>query len=116
MKKVAMIFVVSCAISLMGGYYAGWSRGIHHNDLLVGRVLNGLSATLRGESLKVAMSAIDALAAADSAAARAALSKYARIQATIVKKCADDPLCRQYTMSPLPDDALVDRARRIEQF
>jgi hypothetical protein len=71
---------------------------------------NGVSASLRGESLKVAISAIDALAAANSAAARATLLKYARIQVTIVRECADDPRCRQHTMSPLPDDALVERA------
>src|ERR1700731_2249984 len=112
-KTVVVTFVVSCSVCLLGGYYAGWSRGMHQNDLLVGKVINGVSASLRGESLKVAISAIDMLAAADSAAARATLLKYARIQATIVKECADDPHCRQYTMSPLPDDAMVERARRI---
>jgi hypothetical protein len=111
--RLVMVALLASSVCLVGGYYFGSVQGRSKMDLACGRMMGGLSASIRTESLRVSVAAADALAAGDDKRAQTSLSQFARIQAKIIQQCADDTTCTPIGI-PLPDKAFLEHAGNIQ--
>jgi hypothetical protein len=104
---VGVIFGLALAI---GGYTLGFYKAKQEMEGFAGNLVSGVSASIRGESISLLLSAAEAMKHPEQQEAQRALRRYARSQALAVKECASDKTCASLASQPLPESALIEQA------
>lgn len=74
-------------------------------DRFAGDLVNGVSASVRADSLQVVGAALNDLRESRAVDAEARLKRFARLQAKVISECARDSECSKLTGKPLPSIA-----------
>ncbi|MDR3452013.1 MAG: hypothetical protein P4L96_04305 [Rhodoferax sp.] len=110
MKITTVVGLLVSVSLLLVSYATGFYQGKKAEDSFCGDLVSGISASIRGESLPLILSAVDALTYPEQQNTRNALLRYAHIQASVVKECAASQPCASLTGQPLPSESIVQRA------
>ena len=107
--SVAVGIVVGLALAI-GGYTLGFYKAKQEMDAFAGNLVSGVSASIRGESISLLLSAAESMTYPEQREVQAALLRYARSQAMAVKECASNKVCASLASQPLPEAAVVEKA------
>jgi hypothetical protein len=110
MKINLSLAAAALLATAVGSYVLGFYRGKEAMDGFAGNLISGISATIRGESLPILLSAADALKYPEQQEVQKTLRRYARTQASVVKECAMNKACSALAGQPLPQASLVELA------
>jgi hypothetical protein len=96
------IVLVVLLAAMLASYALGFVRGKSAGEEFAARVMDGVSAGIRAESLEVMNKALLDLRQSKPEEARATLDHFATLQALAVADCAKAAECAAFATRPLP--------------